>query len=65
MLQDFGPSNLSLPYFQVKVTFYYSLGILKDVKYKYTKSEDGELVRRKFVLLMYLLRSPCYDRYTK
>ena len=65
MLQHFGPSNLSLPYFQLKVTFYYSLGILKDVKYKYTKSEDGELVRRKFVLLMYLLRSPCYDRYTK
>lgn len=42
-----------------------SLSILKQSGHRYTVGEERELLRRKFVLLMYLMRSPCYDKYTK
>ena len=47
------------------IFLFFSLSILKQDKFRYKKSDKTELVRRRFVLLMYLLRSPCYDRYTR
>ncbi|XP_067937226.1 peroxisomal membrane protein PEX16-like isoform X1 [Watersipora subatra] len=54
-----------LPWVASLATDYASLLALRQKKFKYKRKENAELLRRRFMLLMYLLRSPFYDKYSK